>query len=171
MERMGFWVVRTGSRVRNFTVADACWRRSVLAVSWSDWFDGDLREKSERRLDEDLRAWHSDASAGTIGNHRRQLHSFLEEMAIGDIVISPDWRDSRLMVGTITGEYEYLSDSCIGSGGLVFRHIRPIDWQIKIRKNSLSSAEQRSLNTPMTIYRPKHTHTLERLLAERIVDY
>ena len=166
MERMGFWVVRTGSRKGNFTVADACWRRGVITVSWSDWFDGDLREKSPREFDEDLRAWHSDASAGTIGTHRRQLHSFLEEMTIGDIVISPDWRDGRLMVGTITGEYEYLSDSGIGSGGLVFRHIRPTDWQIKIRKDRLSSAEQRSLNTPMTIYRPKHTRTLERLLAE-----
>ncbi len=92
-------------------------------------------------------------------------------MTIGDIVISPDWRDGRLMVGTITGEYEYLSDSCIGSGGLVFRHIRPTDWQLKIRKDRLSSDEQGSLNTPMTIYRPKHTRTLERLLAEWIVDY
>ena len=171
MEGMEFWVVRTGSRKGNFTVADDCWRRGVIAVSWSDWFDGDLREKSERQLDEDLRARHSDASASTIGTHRHQLRSFLEEMTIGDIVISPDWRDGRLMVGTITGEYEYLPDSCIGSGGLVFRHIRPIDWQIKIRKDSLSSAEQRSLNSPRTIYRPEQTHTLERLLAEWIVDY
>lgn len=157
---MNTWLVRTGSRQRAFSVADDCWRLQCIAVSWSDWLDGDLRDKDENQIVDALLASHPSASAGSIGAHRRQLMDFRDNIRIGDLVISPDWRSERLMVGTITGDYDYRPDLGLESNGLIFRHVHPVDWSLKIRRDGLPAREQRALNLPPTIYSPTHFETI-----------
>lgn len=63
-----------------------------------------------------------DEKAGTVGNYAAQLNAFANKIAIGDIVVLPLKKEGLLAFGTVTGDYEYLTES----EGL--KHVRKVNW-------------------------------------------
>jgi predicted Mrr-cat superfamily restriction endonuclease len=73
-------------------------------------------------------------------------------VAIGDVVISPDGPARDVLVGEITGEYEYLDPSpCVD-----FHHVRTVRWYGRVAKDTLPAELEQAT---------KYRRTLRRLEA------
>ena len=114
------WLVRAGHGAQH---VDAFLRRGVMTVGWARIRGlGDLRHHGEEEILDLLAA----AGRGQPAEDRRELTSF-RDAAVGDVVITPDTPARDLLVGDITGGYEYAGAPVCGD----HRHVRPVQWQAR----------------------------------------
>jgi len=113
------WLVRAGEHsrlVREFA------RNGVIALGWS-------------RIPGlgDLEGLDRDEIAGLIAVSGRtqtpaadagELLAFRDTMKIGDLVVTPDSTTREVLIGHVTGDYQYLDPSPAGD----YHHVRSVTW-------------------------------------------
>jgi predicted Mrr-cat superfamily restriction endonuclease len=142
------WLIRAGERSRH---APRFASENLVAVGWPD-VEGlhDLRLLDDAEIKGLLRA--SGASARLADADAAELLAFRDTAAIGDVVIAPDGPARDVLVGEITGDYDYLDPSPCAE----FHHVRTVRWYGRVAKDALPAELEQDT---------KYRRTLRRLEA------
>ena len=113
----GYWWVRSGS-ANGDNIFDLVEERSLVGIGWHDV--GDIRN-----LDFDtIRAKVHEFYQGSDPRVPGILHNFAKQIQIGDIVLTAKPHDRLVLVGQVTGGYEFNSDP----EHHLLTHIRSVEW-------------------------------------------
>ena len=110
------WVIRGGEQNR---LVDRFIDQGVIGVGYGQVPDAEILTRSEIRrflLDE--------SSTSALDAQVAMLTAFVREIQIGDSVLVPDTLRGEVVVGTVTGRYEFDGDLRPDD----FRHRRTVDW-------------------------------------------
>ncbi|MGP1284258.1 MAG: restriction endonuclease [Parasphingopyxis sp.] len=138
------WKVNAG---RRSALAGEFLERGVVAIGWREVGDYSNAESSEDVLEKVSKAYpdHTDrqnqVSAG-------QIWRFLNEVQIGDPVLTYDPTDRLYHVGEITGRPRYAPDEIE-----VLPVQRSVDWQLTVPRDDLSDAARGRLGAILTLFK------------------
>lgn len=139
------WVVRAdsgGSRAQEFE------QFRIAAIGYGDV--GDVRGLDRPSVLERVRAEHPDESESKLTSWTSQVFRFANEIEVGDWVLTPDGGTRELLIGLVTGEYEYHSTPDIPG----FHHVRRIEWNTRRSRDLLPQRVLYSLGALLTVFRP-----------------
>lgn len=124
------WIVRAGEDSRH---AEGFAAAGAIAIGWNDIPGlGDLRGMEQKEIEALLRA--EGRSAGVASADAREMIDFREGMQVNDVVVTPDSPAREILVGDVSGEYEYRADAPLGD----YRHVRTVSWVGRFGRDSLS---------------------------------
>jgi len=123
------WIVRAGEDSR---LAEGFATAGAIAIGWND-IPGldDLRDIDQRGIEKLLRA--EGRSAGVASADAREMIDFREGIQINDVVVTPDSPAREILVGDVSGEYEYRPDAPLGD----YRHVRTVNWVGRLGRDNL----------------------------------
>lgn len=142
---MRFWMVRAGEGgylVEEFEKA------GCVAIGWGGAGDfttiSSLEEMKERIASSypENSPQQNSASAGMAWRFRG-------EISVGDRVTTYDPAAREYLLGTVSGEYRYDRDVLPD-----YNHIRPVQWESRVSRDSLSKIARNSLGSIMTLFEP-----------------
>lgn len=138
------WLVRAGEDSRHATRFAAS---SVIAVGWPN-IDGlrDLRGLSGAEI---LRLLRLAPTVSSPEADAGELLAFRDEIEIGDIVVTPDATQRDVLVGEVTGDYQYLDPSPADD----YRHVRTVTWFGRWDRDLLPDHLRRETNYRRTLRR------------------
>ena len=137
------WVIRAGRESR---FAEDFIGEGVVAIGWSELGSIEPGTPKDKIL-ELYRLTIPDASDGNAQNGSSQVKRFLDEVQVGDGVITYD-RDRRLyFVGEIMSPPSWSPESFSE-----LTRIRKVNWLHRVSRNSLSTATKNTLGAIQTIF-------------------
>ena len=157
----GVWMVRAG---RGGAYAPQFITRSAAIVGWGETGDvsGLPREVIADRV--------NDAFAGEGARQRGQatntLYHLVHSMQIDDLVVTPEPASRTLLLGRVSGPYEYLADPIAPT----YSHAREVRWFARVSRDELSYGARNSLGSLLTLTRPGHQGELLRLAESHGAD-
>lgn len=156
---MEAWKVHSGGKGRD--VSDAFWDKGVAGIGWGL---GDLSGASTREeIKNKLRVKDPDRSEGSLGNVAGTLHRFVNEIEVGDLIVTPPTENQDVMIGQCQSHYKYLP------GLLPEGHedVREVHWLKRIPRSALSDGLQSSCSGEITVSNlNKHIAEIKTLLGE-----
>ena len=149
---MAAWVVRCGRRGQGGAL-NRFEDNSVAAIGWAI---GDLsqvgsREEIRRRL----RRHFSDCSDRQIGSWTGTIHSFVNEISVGDMILTPSTTSPEVLVGRCEGPCEYWPQWEDLADGGSYEDVRRVGWRKKVDRTEFSESLQKSLRALTTVSRIK----------------
>jgi hypothetical protein len=156
----GVWMVRAG---RGGVYAPQFVTKSAAIVGWGETGDvsGLPREAIADRVSE---AFPGDG-ARQRGQATNTLYHVVDSMQSGDLVVTPEPASRTLLLGRVSGPYQYLDDPPAPS----YSHAREVRWFARVSRDELSYGARNSLGSMLTLSRPGHQGELLRL-AENHAD-
>jgi restriction system protein len=94
--------------------------------------------------------------SGDAGN----LYRFAYGIRVGDVVVSPDGATRELLLGTVTGPYEFREKPVVSN----FRHIRKVEWLGRRSRDELPKPVLYSLGSLLAVFRPSGRESILALL-------
>ncbi len=148
MERM--WMVRA----EGGTLYDLFCERGVAAVGWSELAEKAKPGMTRQQLIDLYRQADPDAKQGTAISGASQVWRFINEVRIGDLVVtySPPYR--TYMIGKVKAASEYKPEWA--NDGMALARI--IEWhQVEVYRDALSQPTKNSLGSTLTVFKvPEH---------------
>jgi restriction system protein len=140
----GMWMVRgDGGRLyEDFR------ERKVAAIGWWELADKATKGMSRKDLVEIYRKAAPNVGQGAIVAGASQVWRFINEMAVGDVVVTYSPSNRRYLVGTITGESTYKPDWAADDMVLA----RAVDWKHEVERDVLSQPTRNSLGSTLTVF-------------------
>jgi restriction system protein len=141
---MATWVCRAG---KGGQFAGDFERQGMIAVGWLPRQDLSLlkREEIVALVREEIPAGHLSKVSVPAGVMWRFVHELIDE----DTVITPDGLTRELIVGRITGSYEYRPVATIGDD----HHYRRVIWEGRYPRDLLPQRFLYSLGSLVTLFR------------------
>lgn len=138
------WMVRAE---RNGRLFDTFRDQSAVAIGWNDV--GDLSKIKTRKAIADLvsKAF-PNAKPQSIAMAAGQLHRFVNEIDVGDMVVTYDPSRRVYLVGEIAGPYRYDTSLDPEDG-----QFRPVRWHGEVGRDLLSVESRNSLGSISTLFR------------------
>lgn len=138
------WMVRAE---RNGRLFDAFKEKSVVAIGWPAL--GDLSQaKTRKTISEGLAKAYAGAKPQSQAMAAGQLHRFVNEMNIGDMVVTYDPSRRVYLVGEIASAYRH--DTSIDPEDTQVRSVR---WDGEVSRDLLSVESRNSLGSISTLFR------------------
>ncbi len=140
---MHAWVVRAGRGGERAAVA---LQEGLAIAGWSEV--GDLSQVVSREQMRLVVAYaYPDLSPQVIGNWTGQLWRFREEIADGDLVVTPV-EGRRLALGRVVGPYRYRAEAEPS-----LRHVRSVQWiRTDLDRDAVQSDLRDSLGSLLTVF-------------------
>lgn len=138
------WVVRAGTGGK---FSQEYEQAGAVAIGWGQIGDasGKSREELRRLITEHIPDSNAVSGAG-------QVFRFVNDVAVGDIMITPDGATRELLLGEVVGPYEYLAE---GIGRDTFRHIHRVKWIGRKSRDLLPKRVLYSLGSVLTVFKPR----------------
>lgn len=126
------WIVRAGEDSRH---AEGFATAGAIAIGWND-IPGldDLRGMEQPEIEKLLRA--EGRSAGVAAADARELLDFRDGIQINDVVVTPDSPAREILVGDVSGAYEFRPEAPLGG----CRHVRTVSWVGRFGRDNLPPA-------------------------------
>ncbi|NTF63416.1 restriction endonuclease [Rhizobium rhizogenes] len=138
------WMVRAD---RNGRLFDVFKEKSAVAIGWGDI--GDLTQiKNRKTISEKVAATWPEMKSQGIAMAAGQLHRFVNEIEIGDMVVTYDPSRRVYLLGEVSGGYRF--DDSIEAA---YPNIRPVRWQGEVSRDLLSVESRNSLGSISTLFR------------------
>jgi restriction system protein len=135
------WVVRAG---QGGEILDQVEAAEVVAIGWRELGDcAGLRTREDFRV-RYARAYPEDTYTGNSG----QPYRFVQDVQLGDTVLTPDKRSRELLVGEVTGAYRY--DPSFADGA--YPHLRAVRWRGRIARDGMSDRFRASTGNMSTLF-------------------
>ena len=154
------WLVRAGEGSRHavrFATGGA------IAVGWNNVPGlGDLRSHTQSEIAALLRAF--GRKPAVAASEALELVTFRDDLQVSDVVVTPDAPVRQLLVGEITGEYQFLEAAPVGD----YQHVRTVDWYGRCPRDGHSEALDRETKYRRTLRRLDDHHDEWLGLAERM---
>lgn len=151
------WVVRAGNKGRYASEFEAS---GVVAIGSHPI--GNLSGLSQQDVAEKLGSLSPGDSAGTVASRAGQLYRFVNEIRVGDLVITPDGSTRELSFGQVLGPYEYRATPLFSD----FTHYRHVRWLARRSRDLLPKRVLYSLGSLSTVFKPKGREELLALLQQ-----
>jgi restriction system protein len=150
------WMVRgAGGRLY-----DEFRERGIVAVGWGQLGQHAKPGVSRERLIELYHAAQPQAQSGTIISGASQIWRFVNEMKVGDRVISYSPSNRTYLVGKVTGEAEYRPDWA------ELPLVREVQWEDQeLSRDSLGTNTKNSLGSTLTVFKVRQPAAAEVLAA------
>lgn len=104
---MTLWVVRAGKHGEQEQEVS---NEGIISIGWRDLPDlSKIQEQSQLKIV--YAENYPDEKKKTMANRSGQVWSFLNKIKIGDLVGIPLKTQSSIMIGEVTGNYQYKKDS------------------------------------------------------------
>lgn len=139
----GMWLIRAG---RKAVYLDEFLDENVVALSMSRRMGAEALGASRKQLVKRTLELHPDWSKYKAGNHAGQLFRFLDEVQIGDRVVTYDPSQRRYYIGHIESEPRY-TPSKLES----LPYQRTVRWTLRAPRDELSVASRNSLGAIQSI--------------------
>jgi len=141
---MSIWVVRAGE---GSEIIDEVREQGVIAIGWHE-----LGNCSNYQSREDFRqayqqAYPDETNTYRIGMQAGQVYRFVREIAVGDIVMTPNSPARDVLIGEVTGEYEYDPGQIDG-----YPHLRSVVWKRTVSRDDMSSGLRAVTGAIMTVF-------------------
>lgn len=164
-----YWGVRLGERGRYVQHGK---RGKYIAIGWSkigdlSWLSkssGDTEELFQKLKTEYEKAFGGppDFSPVKIGLVSGEIFRFAKEISIGDIALVPDPIKRTVLIGKVTGDYEFKED---WSDGCKYPHRREVEWIKTVRREELSQKIKNSLVWLTIVSLDPHASEIEAILS------
>lgn len=155
------WVVHTPVQIADKVEAD-----SIVAIGWSEM--GNLSSFNTR--DKMKSAYHeayADDSEPKIWVGAGQLYRFVHVVEIGDYVLTPLKASREVLIGEVTGGYEFNPEIV----SKAYPNIRRVKWLQKVSRDSLSQPFKYALGGIMTVFQVNaYWPEIKALLQEKPVS-
>ncbi|WP_408950555.1 restriction endonuclease [Lysobacter sp. Hz 25] len=123
--------------------------RGVVAIGWNELAARARLGMTRRQLIELYKADAPQAKEGTAISGASQVWRFINEIGIGDWVITYSPANRTYLVGKVVGESEYQPEG--SSKGMSL--IRPVEWQPQeLRRDILTPTTKNSLGSTLTVF-------------------
>lgn len=151
-----FWVVRAGERGR---YASEFENGGFTAISVHPVEDVSGMTRSQ--IKESIASQHP-KSKGKVPIEAALLYRFVNVIQFGDIIVTSDGATRELLLGEITGPYEYHERPVVSN----FRHVRRVNWLGRHSRYELPQELLYSLGSPLTLYELAHKDRLVAMLQD-----
>lgn len=149
------WLVRAGRRGRHASDFVA---KNVIAVGWPAV--GDLAGRDRPALLETVRLEYGEKNAsGIVGI----LHRFANQIAVGDLVLTPDSETRELHGGRVTGEYQHDPDALLAD----YPNVRTVQWIKTFSRDELPKRILYQLGSLLTLSQPSSQESLRAFLLNQ----
>ena len=152
------WVVRTG---RDGEYAEAFWEGSFVALAVA--FPRDARTSSTRDIAEALASGEA-VWSGRATSFAGMLKRFVPDVAVGDVVISPEPARRQIMVGLVAADYRFVP----GGDAAALRHRHAVRWLGTIGFDDLPRNLRGAIGSPMAFFRPGAERPLKTFVRSRV---
>ncbi len=154
------WLVRAGQESRHAAAFEAA---GAIALGWTN-IPGlnDLAGLSTARIAELVHAF--GRAPLPAAQDAAELVAFRDELAVGDLVVTPDARVRQVLVGTVASAYRYDEGTAVGD----YRHVRDVEWLGRMERDALREPLRKDTNYRRTLRRLDDNHDAWFDLAERI---
>lgn len=149
------WMLRAGPKG---VFAPDFVERAAVVAGWGE--TGDVTGLSREEILARVKENYSEATGRERGQATNTLHRLVEIMSDGDLVLTPEPATRTILLGRISGPYEFLEHPLAESS---YRHVRAVDWFARVSRNDLSYGARNSLGSLLTLTRPSHESELHRL--------
>jgi restriction system protein len=140
------WIIRAG---HSGSLADTFVSEGVVGLGWADLV-GDLRRYDRYDLTEALTA----AGVATPDQDAEELLNFRDQVIGGDLVVVPDTAAREVVVGRITGPYEFRPDTpVVEDDDGPYAHLRAVEWWGRDSRDALPEHLRKELNGRRVIHR------------------
>ena len=153
---MALWLVRAGKYGERESLA---LDNGLAVIGWDDLPNlSGVRTREE--LYDLLEKTYPDVKRNTLLNWQSQIWLFVREIQIGDLVALPLKSRSAIVLGEVTGAYQYRQDLPLGA-----RHTRPVAWRKELPRSAFDRDVLYSLGAFMTVCRIQRNNAEERVRA------
>lgn len=158
------WLVRAGQESRHAGAFEAA---GAVALGWTNISGlNDLEGLTAARIAELVRAF--GRAPLPAAQDAAELIAFRDELAVGDLVVTPDARVRQVLVGTVASDYRYDEGTPVAD----YRHVRDVEWQGRIERDALREPLRKdtklspdvalSGQQPRCVVRPSRAHSIWR---------
>jgi hypothetical protein len=151
---MALWLVRAGRNERRESLA---LEEGLAVVGWEDLPDLSGMETREE-LYGLLEKTYPDEKRKTLLNWLGQIWAFFKRIQPGDLVALPLGNRSGIILGEVTGPYQYRSDLPLNT-----KHTRPVNWIRGFPRSAFDKDILSSLGSLMTVCRIQRNNAEERV--------
>lgn len=160
---MQVWVIRAGpggDSVNRFR------QRGLVAVGFTG---GESRPSSvaglrEHQIEQHIRRMYPREKPGTISAYSRMLNMFVNQVHLGDYVLTPGPpRTRQIIVGMVAGPCEFEEHATIHD----FHHIRKVDWLSTVTREDLPNSVPVNLGGIGTVFPVSAEADVRRFLEMR----
>jgi restriction system protein len=136
--------------------------RAAAGIGWQQLAPNAKPGMTRKELIALYRAAEPNAKQGTAVSGASQVWRFINEIALGDYVVTYSPSNRTYMIGKVTGPLEYKPEWGDDHMALV----RPVQWQPgDIDRDKLSTSSKNTLGSTLTVFRLSDTATGELLAA------
>lgn len=123
--------------------------RGVVAIGWNKLAPSAKPGMTRKELIDIYRAAEPLAKSGTVISGASQVWRFINEIAIGDYVVTYSPSNRTYLLGKVVGPAKYRQDWAEDSMGLA----RAVDWQAgEVERDDLSTPAKNSLGSTLTVF-------------------
>lgn len=122
--------------------------RQVAAIGWADLGAKAAKGMPRRQLISLFGELHPQAKSGAIISGASQVWRFVNEMALGDSVVTYSPSNRTYLIGTITGESTFHPEWAEEDMALA----RSVQWKHEVERDVLSEQTRNSLGSTLTVF-------------------
>jgi len=143
VERPHAWVVRAGQKAKFF---ERFREEGVIGIGYPP--SGDLTGMSADEIADHIEGVFPGEPEGKTRLLTSQFQAFALGIQPGDLVLTPTDQHGLVLVGRVSGPYEYLENPLVGN----FMHYHRVNWLDTVDRTSLPPGTQKSLGSRMTVF-------------------
>ena len=153
---MALWLVRAGRHGERENLA---LEKGLAVIGWEEL--PDLSDVGTReQLYELLEKTYPEEKRKTLLNWMSQIWPFLKKIQLNDLVALPLKSRSAIVLGKVTGPYQYRSDLSLNT-----KHTRPVKWLKELPRSVFDKDLLYSFGAFMTVCRIQRNNAEERVRA------
>ncbi len=153
---MTLWMVRAGKHGERESLALS---EKIVVIGWEELPDMS-QIQSREQLTALLKKTDPNEKPKTLINWEAQVWAFIHEIKRGDLVALPFKNRAIILIGEVTGEYQYRQDLPPDA-----KHTRPVKWIGEFSRTQFDKDIILSLGAFMTVCRIQRNHAEERVRA------
>jgi restriction system protein len=139
-------VIRAGTRGKHASLFESM---GICALKFLG--TGDVGGMTRDEIFDHVAIVFPDNNDASLTQYTRQLYFFLYTLGSGDTIVTPDMISRDVLIGQITGRYEFRARGIVDRD---FKHVRPVRWQDRLPWDALSEPTRRSLSGLATVFQP-----------------
>ena len=140
------WFVKSG---RNSIKFNEFKKNDFVGIRWNL---GDLSAKNTMEIKSICEKEFSAMNKQVISNRAFQLDTFVNNIHVGDYIISSHNSNNEFILGVITSEYYFSVNKDNSIGDSQFTDCRDVEWLCIIKKENVSSEVRNSFPSDMDVF-------------------
>jgi hypothetical protein len=141
IEDNGMWLVNADTNSVKINVFK---KHNFVGIGWQL---GDLSGKTREEIKSIYGDVYSEVKSGTMRNDLTQINNFVNNIEVGDYIISSNSPKKEYILGKCTSDYYFSEEKDDSQIGLQFMHCRDVEWLYTINWEDISKEARKGIFT------------------------